>query len=178
MPDSPVDLRRTVQRLRVGLTVALVLAVLFGVVATVFFVDLETIGPCNGGFGFGGTTCPTSPPAFLDEQLGHSQMENGTYVCTVIVYSPGSAVPYAAALTVWAQTLSGTRLNLTSVAIHPASGSLLANYSRSGTNWTTDSQVGIAEPDILTIASPTSLVGPQVVISDHASGFATFLLVS
>ncbi len=172
--------RRRIARLRTSLIVTIVVAVLLGVIATLILVDLENIGPCNGGLGLPGEVynCPTSPPPFLAEQLGHGQMENGSFVCSVIVYSPSSAIPYSTELTVWAQTPTGTGLSLTSVALHSASGSLLANYSASGTNWTTDSQVGIVEPDILTITSSMSLIGQQVVISDHASGFAAFLPVS
>lgn len=178
MRGNTADLKRAVQRLRTGLIVAVLLVVLFGVIAAVFFVDLETIGPCNGGLGLGVTTCPGPTPPFMDEQLGHSRMENGSYVCNVIVYSPSSAAPYSTALTIWAQTLSGTRLNLTGVALQSVSGSLLANYSPSGTNWTTGQRVGIAEPDILTITSSTALVGQQLVLLDRDSGFAASLLVS
>lgn len=174
MQRAPGDLRRTAQRLRTGLMVAMILVVLFGVIATAFFIDLETIGPCNGGLGFGATTCPSSPPAFLTEQLGYSHLENGTHVCSVIIYSPSPEVPYSTALTIWAQTPSGTRLNLTSMALYSSSGSLLANYSVSGSNWTTHSRVGIFEPDVLTITSVTSLIGQQVVIWDPGSGFGDY----
>ncbi len=172
-------LKQRTARLRTGLIVAVVTAVVLGSIATLFFVDLETIGPCNGGLGLGGAYhCPTSPPEFLAEQLGRSQMVGGMYVWSAIIYSPGSVIPYSTALTVWAQTLSGTRVNLTGVALYSASGSLLASYSASGSNWTTGTRVGIVDPDVLTLTSSTSLVGQQVVISDRGSGFATYLPVS
>lgn len=63
------------------------------------------------------------------------------------------------------------------MTLYSASGSLLANYSASGANWTTVSHVGIVEPAILMLTSSTSLIGQQVVISDHVSGFAVFLPV-
>lgn len=168
---------RRIARLRTGLIAATVVAVVLGVMAGSFFVDLERIGPCNGGLGLPWEVynCPTTPPEFLAEQLGHSQIVNGTSLCSVIIYPQGVAIPYSTAITVWLQTLSGARENLLSVALYATAGSLLANFSSSGTNWTTSHSIAIVEPDILNVTASTDLIGHELVISDHVAGFAMFL---
>lgn len=162
---EPANTEPRTRLLRWALVIAVVVSIVLGAIAVVLFSDLLAVGPCNGGIGLGVYSCPANP-GFHAEQLGHSQFINGSFVCSFIVYPLGSLTLYSTNLRVWAENLSGTRVSLSSVVMTSADGSILVNYSLTGTNWTADKSVEIPEPAILTATSSTSLVGQWLVISD------------
>ena len=170
---NPAKLELRTRQLRWAVVIAIVIAVVLGAIAVVLYSDLLAIGPCSGGFGVGVTTCPANP-GFQAEQLGHSQFVNGSYVCSFIVYPLGPLTLYSTNLTVWGENLSGTLVGLSSVALYSADGSILTNYSLTGTSWTADNAVEIFDPVVLTATSSTTLVGHWLVISDtvtHLTGY-------
>jgi len=63
-------------------------------------------------------------------------------------------------------------VTLASVTLYSAGGSVLANYSPSGPNWTTGRSVEISQPDVFAVASATNLLGEYLAVTDPATGSA------
>ncbi|MCI4372890.1 MAG: hypothetical protein L3K02_04535 [Thermoplasmata archaeon] len=164
-PNAPAAKTRT---LWIALIAVALVAITLGGFAALFYFDLAQISPCDGGLAPGGPSC--SGTTLQVEQLGQSRLVNGTYSASMILY-PGSAnVPLSNDLSISVWNDSGRNVPLLSVTLSATWGRTLANFSASGTNWTTAQSVEIPWPDVLTIASSTALAGQYISVADTAIG--------
>jgi hypothetical protein len=65
---------------------------------------------------------------------------------------------------------SGSNVPLGSVTLLSTGGLVLANFSPSGVNWTTNRSVDLSQPEVLVATSSTNLSGQYISITDSPTG--------
>jgi hypothetical protein len=162
-PDSASAKSRP---LWIALVVAVVVAVVSAGFAVLFFGELVGISPCDGGLGPGGPSCATPP--FQLEQLGQSRLVDGTYSASVLIAPAPNIRLLSTDLSISAWNDSRATVVLLTVTLYTTSGRVLANYTPSGTSWTTTQSSDLYLPDVLNVTSSTILAGQYVTVADIA----------
>jgi len=157
-PPAPSPNPRLTRVFRNAFLVALALALIVGAIGIHLYLVLLAISPCDGGLGPSGPNCST-PPLVL-AQLGFVHRSNGTYQASVVVSTSLWSEVDTTEIAVSAfNNTTSVPVVLSSVVVDSTQGAQLANYTATGTDWTTSRSVEIWSSVIFQITSETSLVG-------------------
>src|SRR5580658_921928 len=151
--------------LRLALIVGVAVAIVLGGLATVVYSGLAVLSPCRVP---GGPNC--SGTEFLVAPQGVGRLSNTTYWCSFLIAPASGSGVLASDLTVSIWNDSGSNVPLGSVTLLSTGGLVLANFSPSGVNWTTNRSVDLSQPEILVATSSTNLSGQYISITDSPTG--------
>jgi hypothetical protein len=151
--------------LRRALIVGVAIGIILGGLAAVVYSGLVVLSPCRGP---GGPNC--SGPEFLVAPQGVAPLSDTTYWCSFLISPASGSGVLASDLTVSVWNDSGSNVPLGSVTLFSTGGLVLANYSPSGVNWTTNRAVDLSQPGILVASSSTNLSGQYISVTDPSTG--------